>query len=135
MTTMGKEFRGSYSIAETGKKCKSWDDLLRNAKDILNSHFGFIRHMPYHEREQMSWDDEKAMQKRIENQDANYCRNPTWAERPWCIVSQNFPLAMEYCDVPFCLRPKGLFGFHHFYLILFNTKGLKPLKGTISAEC
>ncbi|CAG0886643.1 unnamed protein product [Darwinula stevensoni] len=32
---------------------------------------------------------------------ANYCRNPTGRERPWCFVMDNH-VQWEYCDIPIC---------------------------------
>ncbi|CAG0891254.1 unnamed protein product [Darwinula stevensoni] len=104
MTSMGKEYRGTHSQTESGKTCKKWYSisLIIHTQDLLNPLFPY---RPYHERHLASLDFENHAFEIIMKQDENYCRNPVRAERPWCIVSLE-PFGWEYCDIPFCLRPK-----------------------------
>ncbi|CAG0901424.1 unnamed protein product [Darwinula stevensoni] len=106
MTPMGKEYRGTHSQTENGIECLSWSMTMSwfgiNIDDLQD--FLYSYH-PYHERNEVPQDLQKAMRKVIENQEGNYCRNPARAERPWCFASVT-PLRWEYCDIPFCHPPK-----------------------------
>ncbi|CAG0885724.1 unnamed protein product [Darwinula stevensoni] len=100
MTPMGKEYRGTHSQTETGEKCLPWMDFFIEGSlpDVL------VSHLPYHERLAVPNDMTEAIYDFIKNQDLNYCRNPSRAERPWCFIRNGS--SWEYCDIPLCHSPK-----------------------------
>ncbi|CAG0906055.1 unnamed protein product, partial [Darwinula stevensoni] len=104
MTTMGKEYRGTQSKTQSGKKCLDWKTYkLMDIRSLLQQQLPVADMNTLNERQYIS--------EFISKQDLNYCRNPTSAEEPWCFVSTFVYPLWEFCDIPFCPGRKGLSSF------------------------
>ncbi|CAG0898308.1 unnamed protein product [Darwinula stevensoni] len=85
LTKKGREYIGTTKATESGKECLPWSSHpYGTPKDFLN---------------------QDAYDSNFINLDSwshkNYCRNPSWRERPWCFVSDH-EVQWEYCDIPMC---------------------------------
>ncbi|CAG0901525.1 unnamed protein product [Darwinula stevensoni] len=76
---------------KTGKPCLRWDSPRLATTYNSNPSDGFVDAMFYAEH--------------VLNQDLslheNFCRNPTFKDRPWCFVDDG-TIHSEYCQVPLC---------------------------------
>ncbi|CAG0888525.1 unnamed protein product [Darwinula stevensoni] len=109
MTTMGKEYRGTHSQTQTGRKCWHWKMLADDSELISSVYFLFeILQQQVMKLSPLSVMDRQIdIYELISKQDLNYCRNPTSAEQPWCFISTNYS-QWEFCDIPFCSGRKEL---------------------------
>jgi len=71
-------YRGTVAVTVTGNKCQRWDS------QFPNKHIRTLKNYPNAGLE------------------ANYCRNPTRADRVWCYNDEGTDPRWEYCDVPIC---------------------------------
>ncbi|CAG0886684.1 unnamed protein product [Darwinula stevensoni] len=91
LSQMGKEYVGSLNVTDSGKPCLRWDSPRLATTYDSNPSDGFVDAMFYDEH--------------VLNQDLslheNFCRNPTFKDRPWCFVDDG-TIHSEYCQVPLC---------------------------------
>ncbi|CAG0884309.1 unnamed protein product [Darwinula stevensoni] len=85
LTEKGREYVGTESKTETGKKCLRWDSKPYGKPKDFSPIEDYEGHFPNRD----SWSHE------------NFCRNPSGKERPWCFVSDR-KIKWEYCDIPMC---------------------------------
>ncbi|CAG0905040.1 unnamed protein product, partial [Darwinula stevensoni] len=85
LTEKGREYIGTERQTESGKTCLRWDTQpYGKTADFLAT---------------VEYDDH------FLNRDAwsqqNYCRNPSWKERPWCFVDDT-QVQWEFCNISMC---------------------------------
>ncbi|CAG0898411.1 unnamed protein product [Darwinula stevensoni] len=98
MTEMGKEYMGTRSQTESGKKCLHWKDKPESKalEDFM------LSHLSIEDVRRALW--ERSLEMWNLKLDWNYCRNPGFRKRPWCFVSYE-NLSWEYCNIPLCKSP------------------------------
>ncbi|XP_075853528.1 tissue-type plasminogen activator isoform X2 [Microcebus murinus] len=80
----GASYRGTWSTAESGAQCVSWNSSALARK-------------PYNGR--------RPDAPRLGLGNHNYCRNPDQDSKPWCYVFKAGRYSSEFCSTPACSKP------------------------------